>query len=116
MAGWGGGKAIDMTMDVVAWAIVVGGAVLTLLVAMVLARRPHPGDLSEQEGRPKRQGRHVVDRPAGPGAEPMGPDDRPNDRSDQPGHPGQTGQTGGRPFDDRTRPAPGPLPRRRPGG
>ncbi|HEY8547478.1 MAG TPA: hypothetical protein VIL36_20590, partial [Acidimicrobiales bacterium] len=63
-----------MSMDFWAWAVVVVGAALTLAVAVVLARQPHPGDRSEQQGTPKRQGRHVVDRPAGPGAESMDAD------------------------------------------
>jgi hypothetical protein len=58
-------------VDVWTWIIVVATVVVVVGGGLALALGRHPADLSEQEGRAKRQGRHVVDRPAGPGAEAM---------------------------------------------
>lgn len=58
-------------MDIWAWIIVVGTVVVVTGGGIALLVGRNPADRSEQEGRPKRQGRHVVDRPAGPGAEAM---------------------------------------------
>jgi len=46
-----------MTMDAWAWAIVVVGAALTLMIAVVLARLSRPGDLSEPDEAPSPRGR-----------------------------------------------------------
>jgi hypothetical protein len=62
-------------MDV---AVVVGAVVLLGVMVAVLARQGSVGRLSEEQGRPDPQ-RDVVERPAGPGVEPM--------RADEPGRP-----------------------------
>jgi hypothetical protein len=47
-------------------------------IAVWLLCQPNPADLSEQDGEPPRQGRHVVERPAGPDAESMNAEPSPN--------------------------------------
>lgn len=68
-------------MDIWAWIIVVSTVVIVVGGGIALLVGRNPADYSEQEGHPKRQGRHVVDRPAGPGAESMQAPSSP-DRSD----------------------------------
>jgi hypothetical protein len=58
-------------VDVWTWLVVVTTVVVVAGGGIALLVGRNPADLSEQAGRPKRQGRHVVDRPAGPGAEAM---------------------------------------------
>jgi hypothetical protein len=72
-------------VDIWNWIIVVSTLVVIVVGGIALLVGRNPADLSEQEGQPKRQGRHVVDRPAGPGAEAMEAPSSP-DRSD-PDHP-----------------------------
>jgi hypothetical protein len=58
-------------MNAWALAVVVLGILLAVGTVVWLLRQPNPADLSEQDGEPTRQGRHAVERPAGPGAESM---------------------------------------------
>lgn len=57
-----------------ALAIVVAGVALLVVLAVVLVRQGSPGKLAEQQNKAESQELHVVDRPAGPDAEPMGAD------------------------------------------
>lgn len=51
-------------------AVVLITIVAVVVLAVVVVRQGSVGRLSDEEGRPDPQ-RHVVERPAGPGAEPM---------------------------------------------
>jgi len=53
------------------WLVVVASVLVTTGLAILLIGGSNPADLSEQEGKAPRQGRHLVDRPAGPDAEAM---------------------------------------------
>jgi hypothetical protein len=52
------------------WVLTIATVVVVIAGVVWLARQGNPADLSEQEGTDPRA--DVVDRPAGPGAEPMG--------------------------------------------
>jgi hypothetical protein len=61
-------------------AITIATVVVVIVLAVVLARQGTPGRLSDEAGRRPRRA-DVVERPAGPDAEPMapGPPERPAD-------------------------------------
>lgn len=55
------------------WELIIIGATVVVVVGggLALLAGRNPADLSEADGRRQRQGRHVIDRPAGPDAEAM---------------------------------------------
>lgn len=56
-----------------ATAVVIAAVVATIVVIAVVLKQGSVGRLSDEDGHPPPR-RDVVDRPAGPGAEPMHPD------------------------------------------